>query len=69
MTDRLKSRKRELPNGYQVGDAKWRAPHDNAAEIISVRFVRQYDITADINPPLIHRELQQHWNDIERGEH
>lgn len=36
MTQRL-HRDRDLPEGYQFGDARWRRPSDNAAEQLARR--------------------------------
>lgn len=60
MTDRLQ-RERELPEGYQFGDA--REPR------IAIRYVKQFDIVTDHTPTRFPCEWPKHWNDIERGEH
>lgn len=61
MTDRLR-RERELPKGYQFGDAR------GVSNNLSIRFVRQFDIVTDHRPARFPCEWPQHWNVIE-GEH
>lgn len=39
------------------------------AKGLSIRFVRQYDVTADVNPPRFACEWPKHWNTIEADHH
>lgn len=75
MTDRLRSRERTLPEGFQFGDGRSDGRADRPSLSGGDREPDDFDMGGGVpswdvvDSRLVRLNPPSHWNDIERGEH